>query len=77
MFITNNYASFHVWWKENLVKYQKVSKYYDHDYRKIIVTKLRKIDINKSCDAKDLHKICVKAFIKPFEAPQRNVKIKI
>ena len=23
MFITNNYASFHLWWKENLEKYQK------------------------------------------------------
>ena len=27
MFITNNKASFHLWWKENIVKYQKVSKY--------------------------------------------------
>ena len=33
MFITNNHASFHLWGKENLVKHQKVSKYYDHDYR--------------------------------------------
>ena len=31
MFITNNHASFHLWWKENLVKHQKVSKYCDHD----------------------------------------------
>ena len=31
MFITNNRASFHLWWKENLVKHQKVSKYYNHD----------------------------------------------
>ena len=23
MFITNNHAPFHLWWKENLVKYQK------------------------------------------------------
>ena len=22
---------FHLWWKENLIKHQKVSKYYDHD----------------------------------------------
>ena len=29
MFISNNCASFHLWWKENLLKYQKVSKYYD------------------------------------------------
>ena len=31
MFITNNHASFHLRWKENLVKYQKASKYYVHD----------------------------------------------
>ena len=31
MFITNNnQASFHLWWKENLVKQQKLSKYYVH-----------------------------------------------
>ena len=29
MFIANNRDSFHLWWKENLVKHQKVSKYYD------------------------------------------------
>ena len=29
MFITNNRASFHLW-KENLIKQQQVSKYYDH-----------------------------------------------
>ena len=27
MFITNNGASLSLWWKENLVKYQKVTKY--------------------------------------------------
>ena len=31
MFITNNHDSFHLWWKENLVKHQKVSKCYDQD----------------------------------------------
>ena len=31
MFITNNHASLHLWWKEILVKYQKISKYYVHD----------------------------------------------
>ena len=31
MFTTNNHGSLHLWCKENLVKYQKVSKYYDHD----------------------------------------------
>ena len=33
MFITKDIASFHLWWKKNLVKHQKVSKYYDHDCR--------------------------------------------
>ena len=32
MFITNNHASFHLWSKDNLVKHQKVSKYYDQEY---------------------------------------------
>ena len=31
MFITNNYVSFHLLWKEILVKCQKVFKYYVHD----------------------------------------------
>ena len=31
MFITNNYDSFHLCWKQSLVKYQKFSKYYVHD----------------------------------------------
>ena len=31
MFITNNRATLHLWWKENLVKHQKVSKYYEND----------------------------------------------
>ena len=30
MFISNNCASFHVWWTENLLKHQKVSKYYEN-----------------------------------------------
>ena len=36
MFITNNRALFHVWGKENLVKYQKVSKYYENDCRYLV-----------------------------------------
>ena len=28
MFKSNIRASFHLWWKENLVKLQKVSKYF-------------------------------------------------
>ena len=29
IFNTNNHYSFHLWWKENLLKHQKGSKYYD------------------------------------------------
>ena len=32
MFITNNQASFHFWWKQSLVKYQKLLKYYVEQY---------------------------------------------
>ena len=32
MFFTNNYALFHLWLKESLVKHQRVSKYYDYDF---------------------------------------------
>ena len=31
MFISNNRTSFQFWWKENLVKHRKVSKYYETD----------------------------------------------
>ena len=31
MFISNNRTSFHLWWKENLVKHRKVSKYHETD----------------------------------------------
>ena len=34
MFISNNRVSFHLWWKENLVKIQKVSKY-ENDCRNV------------------------------------------
>ena len=33
MFITNKWASFHSLWKENLVKFRKILKYYENDYR--------------------------------------------
>ena len=33
MFITNNYISLHLWWKENLVIQQNISKYYEHSCR--------------------------------------------
>ena len=32
MFISNDCPSFHLWWKKNLVKHWKVSKYYETDY---------------------------------------------
>ena len=31
MFISKKWASFHLWQEENLVKYQKVSIYYEND----------------------------------------------
>ena len=33
MFISNSRTSFHLWWKKNLIKYWKVSKYYETDCR--------------------------------------------
>ena len=38
MFISINRPSFHLWWKENSVKNQKVSKYYETDCRLTFVT---------------------------------------
>ena len=39
MFITNSRALFQLWRKENLVKHQKVSKYYENkDIMKIVGT---------------------------------------
>ena len=34
--ISNNRASFYMWWKENLVKHQKVSKFYENDCRTML-----------------------------------------
>ena len=31
MFVTNNHNWFHMFWKTNLLKHQKVSKHYDQD----------------------------------------------
>ena len=31
MFISYNRSPFHFWWKEHLIKHQKVSKYYEND----------------------------------------------
>ena len=33
MFIANKHASFRLWWKENFLEHQKVSKYYGHVYK--------------------------------------------
>ena len=33
MFISNSYASFHLWRKEKLIKHQIVSKCYENDWR--------------------------------------------
>ena len=32
MFITDKHVLFYLWWEEKLLKYQKDSKFYDHDY---------------------------------------------
>ena len=55
MFITNNHASFLLWWKENSLNYQKVSKYYEHDIRKSGISLLNsfslwKVGINNAID---------------------------
>ena len=33
IFVSSNRASFHLWLKKNMVKHQKVSKYYENDCR--------------------------------------------
>ena len=38
IFISYNRASFHLWWKKNLIKYQKVSKYYESNCRYVYVS---------------------------------------
>ena len=45
IFITNNHALFHVWKREYLVKFQKVSKYNHHDcIIKIILYEISQVD---------------------------------
>ena len=41
-FITNNYDSFHLWWRKDLVKHQKVWKYYEQDCRNFKWKSLKK-----------------------------------
>ena len=38
MYISNNRPRFHLWWNENLIKHQKVSKYYESDCRLSLVS---------------------------------------
>ena len=37
MFLSNNRPSFPLWWKQNLVKHQQVSKYYEKDCLQIFL----------------------------------------
>ena len=46
MFITNNHTLFHLWCKENLVLYQKISKYYDHDCNFLGATLVWAMELN-------------------------------
>ena len=46
IFISNNDASFHLRLKENLVKHQKVSKYYENG-KMIVVSRVRKSSVNR------------------------------
>ena len=41
MLITNKHASFHFSWKKMLVKYEKVSKYFAHDFLLLIMSLLK------------------------------------
>ena len=47
MLISNNPLSFHLWWKENLIKHQKVSKYFETDCR-LIQPKNSRDDFNNT-----------------------------
>ena len=62
----NNQASFHLWWKEKLVKPQKFSKYYDHSCR--FATKSSIIDVwqcpRRNFFKKKLDKVVVKVDVK-------------
>ena len=41
MFIRNDLASFHLQWKENLVKHQRASNYYENDWRYFVYSTYR------------------------------------
>ena len=58
MFITNNHNSFHLWWKKNLVKHQKVSKYYDQDCSKTLCKK-KKLDLSHGAPLHMKTRVCL------------------
>ena len=54
-FISINRASFHLWWKENLVKHQKVSNYCENDCWPIVRSpstsfdQIKSVGLSESC----------------------------
>ena len=75
MFVYNNRPSFHSWWKENLVKYQKASKYYETDCRpKKKKGRNRKRDTHESayafCEGRELTLNTFKSGTFPIKANQ-------
>ena len=43
MFLNNNRPSFPLWWKQNLVKHQQLSKYYEKDCLQIFLSLFRSL----------------------------------
>ena len=68
--ITNNPASFHLWWKENLLSQQKVSKHYELDCKILFcfLCLLTALIVNNSHILAGLHFIFLK------EHPRPNLK---
>ena len=74
MFISNNGASFHLWWKENLVKHWKVSKYYETDCSKTIyywqklflLTLVSHSKVIKFISSKNFNRVKMRRFLKPW-----------
>ena len=50
MFITNNSALFHLWWKANLVKHQRGLKYYENNCRSPRLLLMEYSNSVMSCD---------------------------
>ena len=53
MFISNNRASFRLWQKKNLLKHQKVSKYYKSGCRDRLSTLAELEDIRRTSNRKE------------------------